>query len=177
MVAIHDPNKKLFYWGFRALIVIVPTLITSYFSYKTAVVQARESSLSTAEAGYKEHNYVLQQVQDELQRQSIALARLDGEVEALRGFIMEAPPATHEHEHKHGVKATKVITLGEIQVQGFSGIGAAAGGAGPVAAVSESPSVPPAAVFKPIKLPNSLEAALAAMQDSGVQSSSPAKKP
>ena len=88
MIPVQDPNKKFQYWGFRLLIVIIPTLITSYFSYRSAEVEAEGHSTVKTAAGYKATYNVIQEMQDQLKQQSIALATLTGEVQALRDMMM-----------------------------------------------------------------------------------------
>jgi hypothetical protein len=135
MISVQDPNKKFQYWGFRLLIVIIPTLITSYFSYRSAEVESEGHSTVRTAAGYKATYNVIQDMQEQLKQQSIALATLTGEVQALRDMMMmPREHASAEPAHKGGKLKGGVITLGEIAVEGHVGVGAG----GPLAPAAPS---------------------------------------
>ena len=73
---LHDQSKPKIYWGFRVLLAVVsaciPALITAYFSYKSAALEASATKIR-AEASYSEmvkHVEEMQTAIKELQAES-----------------------------------------------------------------------------------------------------------
>jgi hypothetical protein len=154
MIALNDPEKKLTYYGFRLLAVVIPALITSYFSYRSAKVEAEGNSTVKTAAGYKATYTVIQDMQDQLKQQSLAIATLSGEVQALRDMMSLGPQsdvAPVRHKATHGLVTLSSISLGT------------GGGTG----VSPSPSPAPAPPAPP---PPSYSSTVSAGASSGSSS-------
>jgi len=99
-------------WWLVLLVVAIPPLITSYFSYRAAKVEAQMKANETkaeAEAGYAATKVAVEELQKNDKEYSKAIAELSGHVRAVESFLtihareehsrapskLHLPPAMH----------------------------------------------------------------------------------
>jgi hypothetical protein len=89
-------RTKTEYWFVRVLVVCVPALATSYFSYRTAKVESEAKAVKVsekvetkAEAGYDEMLSAVKHIDDELKEQRKDLYEMKGHIAALEALSVK----------------------------------------------------------------------------------------
>lgn len=106
-------------WWVLVLLATLPPLVSSYFSYRASVVEARmktDEAKADAEAGYKATKAAVEELQEHDKEYGKALAGLNGHVEAIERFLLINNPNRGEMKKaKASLHLPPTVPLQEVK--------------------------------------------------------------